>query len=198
MWSFTVESATPTIDCIDGFGRRIGTNADFTTSICSSSELSDSLISIDVFILIASLCAEDGGLEDDGREDVGDSLNEFKCSGIWIDIGVDSEEIFKLWWIWWIGRPFVTPRKLAKSYGKNGFFTKNSGWANGWNGDGKYGFDAERTAVPGWGIIAVVVCDVRIVGCDVAIVCIGLNSFAIVGGKAVTGIGPDNVGETTN
>ena len=64
-----------------GFGLRIGTNADLTTSICSSSDSSDSL-SMDMFILIRSLCADDGGLDDDGRDDVGDKRDVLKCSGV--------------------------------------------------------------------------------------------------------------------
>lgn len=73
MGSCTVESAEPTIDCV--LFRRIGTKADLTTSICSSSESSESCVdckSIDVFII---LCADDGGLDDDGRDEAGDSLD---------------------------------------------------------------------------------------------------------------------------
>lgn len=52
-------------------------------------------------------------------------------------------------------------------------------------------------AVPGCGgIIAVVECVVRIVGCVGATVCIGLNSPPSVGGKTVAGTVPGNVGDT--
>lgn len=34
-----------------------------------------------MFILI-SLCADDGGLEDDGRDDVGDKRDVLRCSGV--------------------------------------------------------------------------------------------------------------------
>lgn len=113
----------------------MGTNADLTTSICSSSDSSDSF-SMEVFIFIGSLCADDGGLDDDGRDDVGDKRDVLKCSGV--RMMVDSDGRLVLCCIGCIGRPFIeTPRKLAKSYGKNGFLHNRSGCANGWNGDGK-------------------------------------------------------------
>lgn len=87
-----VESATPTIELAVGFGRKIGTNADLTTSICSSSESSDSFISMEMFILIRSLCADDGGLDDDGRDDVGDSRDVLRCSGVRFEMIVDSDD----------------------------------------------------------------------------------------------------------
>lgn len=81
MGSCTVESAIPMMDCVLlGLRWRIGTNADFTTSICSSSESSESCVdctSADVFIFAEILCADDGGLEDDGLDDAGDSLEVF-------------------------------------------------------------------------------------------------------------------------
>lgn len=194
IWSvMVVESATPTIDWADGFGLKIGTNADFTTSICSSSESSDSFISIVMFILI-SLCADDGGLEDDGRDDVGDKRDVLRCSGVWFEIVLDSDVRLVLCWMWCIGRPFIeTLRKLAKSYGKNGFLHKNSGCPNGWNGDGKYVLDR----VPACGeIIVAAECVDKIVGCVDATVCIGLNSLPSVGGNTVAGPAPGNDGDT--
>lgn len=78
MGSCTVESAMPMMDCVlVGLRWRIGTNADFTTSICSSSESSESWVdctSIDMLTFADILCADDGGLEDDGLDDAGDSL----------------------------------------------------------------------------------------------------------------------------
>lgn len=70
----------------------------------------------------------------------------------------------------------------------------NSGWAKGWNGDGRY--VAERAKVPGCGGIMVAECADRRVGCDGAIVCIGINSFASDGGNPVVGTDPGIVGDT--
>lgn len=75
---------------------------------------------------------------------------------------------------------------------------KSSGWANGWNGDGKYAPD--RMAVPGCGgTIVAAECVDRIVDCWFeAIDCNGLNSLPSDGGNTVVGIDPGNVGETEN
>lgn len=86
--SCTVESAISTtfgITVVVKFGRSIGTNADLTTSICSSSESSVQLwswldgISFDEFILIVIVCVDGGGDDDDGRDDAGDK-REFRLS----------------------------------------------------------------------------------------------------------------------
>lgn len=102
----------------DGGGRRIGTNADFTTSIGSSSESSSECswlepISIDEFIFIEILCADDGGLDDDGRDDAGDKRDELRLS----EDGTDDVELFCGRSS---GRPLPTVRILAKSYGMSG------------------------------------------------------------------------------
>lgn len=56
------------------------------------------------------------------------------------------------------------PRKLVKSYGRNGFLHKNSlGCENGWNG-GKYGPLADRTAAA--------CCGGRIVAVEWVAVCV--------------------------
>lgn len=76
----------------------VGTKADFPTSICSSSESSDSFISMEMFILVASPCADDGGLEDDSRDEVGDKRDVFRCSGVRFDM-MDSDVRFVLCWM---------------------------------------------------------------------------------------------------
>lgn len=47
---------------------------------------------MEMFILIGSLCADDGGLDDDGRDDVGDKRDVFKCSGVRFEMIVDSDD----------------------------------------------------------------------------------------------------------
>lgn len=83
----------PTIDCAFGLGRKIGTNADFTTSIGSSSESSDSDFTC---CLIGTLLADDGGLDDDGRDEAGESRDVFRCSG-WPGMVVES--FTRLFWM---------------------------------------------------------------------------------------------------
>lgn len=84
VWTvIVVESATPTdVDFRDGFGLKIGTKADFSTSISSSSDSSDSFISSEMFNLTEDDCglwAADCGLDDDG-DDVG-VKGAFKFTG---------------------------------------------------------------------------------------------------------------------
>lgn len=91
--SCTVESGMLTIGLLMT-GRRIGTNADLTTSMCSSSESSSDcswfeLISIDEFIFIEILCADEGGLDDDGRDEAGDNRDEL----IFSDDGTDEADV---------------------------------------------------------------------------------------------------------
>lgn len=91
----------PTIECALGFGRKIGTNADLTTSICSSSESSDSATSTDSLCLIVMvmLCCDDGGLDDDGLDEAGDKRDVLKCSGVWLEIVEESVTIDALCWM---------------------------------------------------------------------------------------------------
>lgn len=87
MASSTVESAFSNlgIDVAVVDRLSIGTKADFTTSMGSSSESSDEwscieFISSDEFIFIDILCW-DGGLDDDGRDEAGDRRDAaFRCS----------------------------------------------------------------------------------------------------------------------
>lgn len=81
--SSTVESA---FSCLAGPNAadrlRIGTNADLTTSICSSSESSEEfpwmeLISSEELILWDMLC-DDGGLDEDGRDEAGERRDELR------------------------------------------------------------------------------------------------------------------------
>lgn len=91
--------------------------------------------------------------------------------------------------------PFIEiPRKLAKSYDKNGFLNRSSGCGNGWNDGGIYAPD--RGGTPGCGGMIGAECGVKSVGC-VGAPFNGLNSAGRFGGKTVDGTGPDNVGETT-
>lgn len=133
-----------------------------------------------------SLCTDDGRLDDDGRDDVGDSLDELKWSDVWLCI--ESTDKFKLCEIGWIGRPFIGMlRRVGKSYGKNGFLYNNSGWVSVWKAGGKYGAFGDRVAT----------CDEKMVGWPGAVTdCIALNSLAIVGGSAVVGTFPASVGDT--
>lgn len=141
---------------------------------------------------MASLCCDDGGLDDDGRDDVGDKRDVLKCSGVRFDITDDSDGRLVLCGMWCTGRPFIEMlRKPAKSYGKNGFLHNNSGWANGWNGVGRY---PDRTAVPDCGDI--IVAAEWMVGGVGGMVGIGLNSPPNVGGNTVDGTVPGNVGDT--
>lgn len=71
-------------------GSKIGTKSDCTTSICSSSDSSDSFISIESLRLVErSLCTEDTGLDVECLDDVGDNCEELKCSGVRF---IDSDE----------------------------------------------------------------------------------------------------------
>lgn len=131
----TVESAFSNFGIVDTHDvlLSIGTNADLTTSICSSSESSAAdefswheLISNDEFIFIDILCV-DGGLDDDGRDDAGDRCAELKCS-IFVDIGGVACEAGLLFGCSLVD---IFLCMLVKSYGKNGCLCRRSGWAKG-------------------------------------------------------------------
>lgn len=81
---------------------------------------------MDEFIFIEILCADDGGLDDDGREEAGDKRDELRFS----EDGTDDAELL-------CGlcseRPLVTARKLARSYGRNGCLCSSSGCVK-WKG----------------------------------------------------------------
>lgn len=195
--SWTVESATPTIDCV-WLGRKIGTKADFTTSICSSSESSDEIplfewISTDVFILIDILWPDDGGLDDDGRDETGDTLDVFKCSGDVVPVAAATAAATDAGFdgcVKWNVRPFETARKFAKSYGKNGFLLRKSGCPK-WNG-GRYVAADGGINAPGGGII--LACEPGSIGWDPG--CSELKSALKFDARTVGGTAPDNVGET--
>lgn len=106
----------PTIDLANGLGRTIGSNADSSTSIVSSSSTSESTVSMELFSFIASLWADNGGLDDDGRDEVGETRDAFRLVRGIVSAGSG-------WNCWPVGMP----RILASSYGRNGFFISISG-----------------------------------------------------------------------
>lgn len=54
---------------------------------------------MEMFILIGSLCADDGGLDDDGLDDVGDKRDVLRCSGVRFEMIVDSDDRLELCWM---------------------------------------------------------------------------------------------------
>lgn len=69
---------------------RIGTKADLTTSMCSSSESSEEFSCVDVMsreeLILLWECV-DGGLEEDGRDEAGERCAELRWSAAEVDIG---------------------------------------------------------------------------------------------------------------
>lgn len=141
------------------------------------------------------LWPDDGGLDDDGRDEAGDNLDVFKCCGdvdivvpvatataAATDVGFDG-------CVKWNVRPFETARKFAKSYGKNGFLLRNSGCPK-WNG--RYVAADGGIIAPGGGII--LACEP--VNMDWAPGCSGLKSGLKFDDRIVGGTAPDNVGDT--
>lgn len=133
------------------------------------------------------LWPDDGGLDDDGRDEIGDSLDEFKCSGdVDIFISVALVAISELGFDGCVICNVRPTRRFAKSQGKNGFLLRKSGWAK-WNG-GRYVAADDGINPPG----ITPACDGNIgwPGCN------GLNSTFRPGGRTVGGMAPGNVGDT--